>query len=492
MWVLGGNISSKVLNFITLGFLARVLNPGNLGHLNAVQNVANSINMMGSLGTQLVIQRISARLNEVGPKVVSEICSAAIFIYLFVNSILALSIFLLPDYFFRILLDSKGELVFINYLAILIVLNAINQVPLYLMLGLEEFKKYSALTLFINLITLISALGFVFVYANNLTAAFISTIVASVVNMMATLFIFYKLMKRNQLGITVAIKYKTVKEIFKQGFVYYLGNTFFVAVAGLVTVSLFYKYLTPVDYGYLRIGNALAVLFTIIPATLQPITVTFLSWNNEGQDYLKSLQLRIIPFLSSLLLIFLLLNLELVIRVFFGPSYSGAWNVVFGILLLQIFTTYLSLINAYHVGHGNLNFIGYVSIITCLFLLAASFILVPQYGIVGYFIALYAANFLSLSLVFFKEIQRKNWFKREDVITIIIIGLSILVSSIMAFWAAPLIKFLFSIMILSFSAFLFWKSSLSNWERELFLSEARKPKKLRWRLKKKYEETPVS
>src|SRR5687768_13327785 len=86
-WVLSGNILTKTINFLTLGFLARVLAPENLGYLNAVQNTGNSINMMSSFGAPLVIQRSGALIQDLGAEAVSCILSTCFTLYMILNII---------------------------------------------------------------------------------------------------------------------------------------------------------------------------------------------------------------------------------------------------------------------------------------------------------------------------------------------------------------------------------------------------------------------
>src|SRR5688572_28550889 len=98
--------------------MARVLSPEHLGFYNAIQNSGNYINMMSSLGTLVVIQRIGAKINEIGTRAVSEIFSNAFTLYLLINGLASFVLILFPRYFFELLLDSQGS---VNYVTLICV-----------------------------------------------------------------------------------------------------------------------------------------------------------------------------------------------------------------------------------------------------------------------------------------------------------------------------------------------------------------------------------
>lgn len=473
-WVLGSNVLSKLINFITLGFLARVLNPEFLGFYNAVQNSGNYINMMSSLGTLVVIQRVGAKIKEIGAHAVSEIFSNAFTLYLLINGLAALVLVLFPQYFFEVLLDSQGSVSYVTLICVIVVLNALGQIPLYLILGLEEFRKYSIRNLLSAVIVLLVTAMFVFIMEDNLKASFYGLIVSFFVNMVLTGYVFYYVVRKYSLKIRLFLSLRVLKKVMADGFIYYVGNTLLGSIVGLVIISLFFNYLTPFDYGFTRIGNAFAVLLSIVPSALQPVTLSLLSVENVRNIYIKSLQLRIIPFISTLVLVIVSFNMEFILGLLFGPNYIGAKDIVFGMILVQIPNIYLGLINNYQVGAGYLNFVGFVSIVCCALMIGASVYLVPLFGLKGYFAAMYISTLVGLVLVAYKEYYKRNRLSKVDWNSFWLISVMIAMSYMMMYIVPNFLRIPLTIISIVLAIFLFWQLCIENAEKEMLLVERRK------------------
>lgn len=470
-WVLGSNILSKAINFITLGFLARVLGPDQLGFYNAIQNTGNYVNMMSSLGTIVVIQRVGAKIKELGVQMVSEIFSNVFTLYLLINTLAAIVLALFPGYFFELLLDSRGNINFVFLISVIIVLNALVQLPLSLMLGLQEFKKYAIRNLLISVLMLGISVSFILSMEDKAKAAYYGLVVSFGLNVLLTGYVILGIVREYMLTIRITLNFKILKKVLADGFIYYAGNTFLGAMVGLVTISLFYKYLTSYEYGFTRIGNAVGVILSILPAAIQPVTISLLSVEHARNNYLKSIQIRIIPFLSTVFLVAITFNLELILNVFFGHEYIGARNIVFGMVLVQIPYLYLGLINNYQVGIGNLNFIGWVAIMGCLIMIGGCFLFIPWWGIKGYFAAMYISTFAALGLVAFKEYYKKGQLSQIDWNSIWTnLFLAILAYCMMYMLPNP-IRIPVTILVMGLSAFFFWRFCMDVSERALILAE---------------------
>jgi O-antigen/teichoic acid export membrane protein len=460
-----------VINFVTLGLLARVLNPNSLGYYNAIHNSGNSINMMSSLGAPLVIQRTGALKTELDENIVSRVFSTCFTLYMIINIIAALTLVIFPQYFFRLLLDKNGEIQYVHYISVIVVLNAANQIPLYLMLGLGEFKKYSVINLVNSISILIITFIIILITPNKLEAVIWGLILASMFNIGVLGFLFYPLLRKHRLFLKFSLNSKILRDVLSSGFLYYFGNTFLVAVISLVTISLFYRYLTSFDYGFMRIGNAFAILFSLIPTAMQPVTISMLATRDDRHRYVKSIQFRIIPFFSVLLFILLSFNLEVIIPLLFGKNYLGAINIVLGMILLQILNIYLGLINTFQIGSGNMNYIGVVASITCIFLLGSYFYMVPRYGILGYFLSLYTATLISLGAMAIKEFYKTQQLNRQDYISIILIGGLLLFSLFTVIYMPFFVRIFLSVILIGLAFILFWKYCLTAHERLMVVLE---------------------
>lgn len=473
-WVLGSNVISKVISFFTLGFLARVLHPDQLGYYNAIQNSGNYINMMSSLGTLIVIQRVGARIGELGAKAVSEIFSNAFTLYLLINALAALVLVIFPHYFFDLLLDSQGSINHITLICIIVILNALGQIPLYLILGLEEFKKYSLRNILSNLVVLIVALVFIVLMEDNLRACFYALVVSFFINAVLTGLVFYKVIRKYSFQIRLTLRYSVLKKVMEEGLIYYIGNTFLGAIAGLVVISLFFNHLSAFDYGFTRVGNAFAVILSIVPSAIQPVTISLLSVENARNIYVKSLQIRLIPFFSTLMLVIVSFNMELILGLLFGETYIGAKDIVFGMILVQIPNIYLGLINNYQVGVGHLNFVGGVAIAGTATMIGSALYLVPMFGIKGYFGSIYFATILSLILVAFREYFRTGQLTHTDWNSVILIGGLVILSYVMMYLAPNYLRIPLTLGVILSASFLFWKYCMVDAEKQFVVMETRR------------------
>lgn len=451
-----------------------MLHPDQLGYYNAIQNSGNYINMMSSLGTPIVIQRVGARTRELGAKAVSEIFSNAFTLYLLINALSALVLIIFPDYFFDLLLDSQGSVNHITLVSVIVILNALGQIPLYLILGLEEFKKYSLRNLLSNLIALFVAVIFIMVMDDNLKASFYGLVVSFFINAVLTGLVFYKVIRKYSFKIQLKLRYGVLKKVMEEGLIYYIGNTFLGAIAGLVIISLFFNHLSAFDYGFTRIGNAFAVILSIVPSAIQPVTISLLSVENARNIYIKSLQIRLIPFFSTLMLVVVSFNMELMLGLLFGETYIGAKDIVFGMILVQIPNIYLGLINNYQVGVGHLNFVGSVAIAGSAAMIGSALYLMPMFGIKGYFASIYIATIFSLSLVAFREYFRTGQLTRTDWNSVILIGGLIILSYAVMYLAPNYLRIPFTLLIITTASYLFWKYCMVEAEKQFILMEARR------------------
>jgi O-antigen/teichoic acid export membrane protein len=468
---LASNVLSKVISFATLSFLARVLRPEQLGFYNAVQNAGNSVNMMSSLGTPIVIQRSGAQIEKLGNKAISEKFSNALCLYLLINVLMAGVLLIWPGFFFEFLLDQKGEMQFVYLIAGLVFFNALAQMPLNLLLGLHAFRQFALRNLASTLLILTCSMILVYLMADNLQAAIYSLILAFLFNSIITWGFLLPLVRKHRIRIYFSLRLQVLRDIFSQGFLFFLGNTFLPAVSNLVIISLFYKYLTSSEYGYIRIGTALESLLTIIPAALQPVTISMLSRESDRHEQLKSFQIRVIPFLAILMFIVITFNLPMLMQLLFGANYTGAAGMVYWMILIQIPFMYLGLMNNYQVGKGHLNFIGITAVMGCLCLIFGSWWLIPRLGMTGYFVAQYLATALALLAVGLREYREEGKLSRADInsmgLTVILLGLSYFV-----FWNAhEYLRIPLTILTLLVACWIFWKTALSKFEREKLLRE---------------------
>lgn len=415
LFVLCSNIVSKIISFITLGVLSRLLNTESFGNFSAIQNSANSGTMIGSLGIPVVLQLNTANISEYNKKDLNAIISNCIILFFLSNVSICLLLLLFPGLFIKILLNSSLDYFYNFHLVILIFLTALNTIPLYVLTGLGEFKNYALRNISFNVITFIITILILFYYRKTITAALVALYISNLVTLVITLLIFKKVITKYSLSINLIPNMLYVNKILSSGFVYYLGNSLLVAVSGLVTISVFYKYLTPDQYGLLRISSALSIILSIIPAAFQPVNLSKIFLTGD-QNKLKSFQIRIIPFTTISFYLLLSPNLSNLISILFGNNYSGGIEFIFNMVLLQIPAIYLGIFSNFLTAKGALNFIGFVAVVGTVTLIISLFLLTPLFKLDAYIYSSFITTCISLILVLIKEMKVQTYlFKREFV-----------------------------------------------------------------------------
>ena len=417
--VLISNIGSKIISFLTLGVLSRFLNTESFGNFSAIQNSANSGNMIGSLGIPVVLQIKTANIEEANKEEVNAIISNSIITYLLANGAVCLILLLFPYIFTQYLLNSNLDSSYNFHLVLLILLMAVNQIPLYVLIGFGEFKEYALRNVAFNLITLIITVIFLYIFGKTLTSALAALYMSNLVTIGLTMMIFRNIVIKYNLHLKFIPDVRYIKMIISSGFIYYIGNTFLVAISGLVTISVFYKYLSPDEYGYLRIATAISVILSIIPSAIQPVNLSKIFLDGD-QKRLKSVQIRIIPFITIFIFLLISSNLFLLISILFGPNYTSGTEFIYYIILLQIPAIYLGIFSNFITASGALNFIGFVAVIGTFTLMISLTILTPIFKIDAYIYSSFITTFLSLLLVVLKELKSNNYIHKLEAISFLI------------------------------------------------------------------------
>lgn len=402
-----------------MGIISRFLSTDSFGNFSAIQNSANSGNMIGSLGIPVVLQLKTANISEANKEEMNDIISNSIMIYLMANIIVCLILLLFPDIFTKLLLNSSLNQEYNFHLILLILLTAINQIPLYVLIGLGEFKEYAVRNLAFNAITLLVTTIFLFLWGQTLNAALVALYFSNIVTIALTFVIFKRVVTKYHLKIHLIPNAKYARKILSSGFFYYMGNTFLVAVSGLVTISVFYTYLTPNEYGFLRIASAISVILSIIPAAIQPVNLSKIFLDGD-QSRLKSLQIRIIPFITILIYLVLSPNLPILIPLLFGPEFTKGMDFIFYVILLQVPAIYLGIFSNFLTAKGNLNFIGFVSVAGTITLMLSLTLLTPIYKLDAYIYSVLLTTAVSLILVLFKELRAQKYVQKFEILSFLV------------------------------------------------------------------------
>lgn len=458
-FVLVSNIFSKILGFFTIAFLARNLSPSDLGYFNAIQNSATSLNLMSFLGVPIVIQRASARLNDLGSRFLGSIFGYSILIVLTASILLSTTFYLGREYFFNVLLQNGGGIgLFLLIIPTLIFLN-LSSVPMYFILGLNQFKLYSQRNILANVaIFLCTFLTIQLFTSNKVQAALIGYLLALIINTVYTWWLVLKLCKQFSVPINLSEPKRTIFYIFNEGFIYYVGNILFTALSNFFVIGLFSKHLTIEQYGYLRIATSLSTIFAIIPAAIQPVTISMLANSDSDSSVIKSIQIRVLSAVTVLGSITILVNLNWIISFFFGSQYLSGNKIYIYQMLLQFLIILHALFGNFLTAEGFANYVGKMNALNVIIFTFAALILMPKYKIFGYFLSFFIGTFFSFLFFFYKEFKEGSNYKDKSRIFLVLTTLLILAFVIPYFFYFVQLHWLitnFIIILLSLFVFYF-------------------------------------
>ena len=388
-----------------MSFLARILNPAGIGMYSAILSSSASVNQVCDLGTTVVLQRTGARIHEIGEYAAGYRLTIIFLLQFLLNLAISLTIYYYPEIFNKTLLFNIAEEDTIQAIGILAMLQVLAQVPLTFALGLGEFRIYAIRMMVGNLLILAISIIYVIIFGNEIVQVINATIIAWVLNTLYSFLILKRMLSKHRIPVSLKNIRSESSSIFKEGFVYYLGNTFSGAVYNIVILSLFSKYIGIGEYGFVRMAAALVAILGVLPAALQPVTISILAGNYEGRARFKSLQLRFVTIFSFIITVVLIFFVEEAIQILFGRQYLRGKQVFEFMIMMNFIILMSSLISNFLVAKGQASYIGKVSIFCTLLNIIFCFLLVPSLGLYGYFMAYAVGYGLGFVFVLIREFR---------------------------------------------------------------------------------------
>ena len=223
--VLGSNVLAKILSFLTISIVARILSTQEVGIYNGLLTVALSINQMADLGIGIILQRESARVSISGSKKLGNIYGVAILFTLLLNLLIFIIITVFDGYFYQLLLgkDAKMSIELFRLIPYIIFFQYLNQLPSYLIMGVGEFKEYAKRTVASNFFSIL--LIPIACYYGGVAFALQSFAVVLMLTSVFSWRIAIKILKAKNIELSVSSFFSELKNLLIGGFFYYLGNT---------------------------------------------------------------------------------------------------------------------------------------------------------------------------------------------------------------------------------------------------------------------------
>jgi O-antigen/teichoic acid export membrane protein len=394
------SIITKISNLFILSSLSRLLTKSELGLYNIYINTGTSFNQLLDFGLTIQMQRISAKYNNENKNILGNKIGASLLFLIVVNFVFCFLLFLFQKQVASLFFYNNNFNIFL--LIPLIFFEGLNQYFLFLMIGFGEFKILN----FKNIIYTFSSL-FIILFASfyfGYRGALYGYILSTIINFVLSTYFIKQILKTNRIEITINNFFPTFFELLKEGFFYYFGNTLLGSIFGLVTISVFIKFLNIEDFTYLRFSGALNSLINFLPTALLPLMLTYLSKSNEIETFnLKSIQFRYFTFFLVVSSLLIIAFLNPIITLLFGKKYLNGFYIITILTLVNLFTQITNMFSNFLISNGQMNYVGKVSFITILTLIISIYFLVPKYGVNAYLICYLFTQLASLILVFIKD-----------------------------------------------------------------------------------------
>lgn len=469
--ILKANLVTRFLNMITLSLLSRILSIKSFGLFNLYINTGNSINQFTELGITIPTQQKIAQCKNDNKEELGNFLGSIVLCVLIISFLFTFVLLIFKNEIFKYLLSNNYDNVLVNTIIVITLFEYLNVFTTSVLFGLGNFtnifKKnmFSYITLLVLLIPIAYFYGFTYVLYSYALYSFI-TLIYSVY------------LTKNEIalnGINLGLNnfFKHLKNIFKNGIVFYIGSTLLGSIIGLLTVSLFSKYVNIIDFSNFRIASTIISLINFFPIGITSINISYLS-QSEGSEAisLKKFQFRYIIFFT--LFISMVLNILLVpfISLFFGNQYLIGINYIIYLIFLNFFTQTATIVNNFLISSKKNNFVGLVSIINALIIICTLKYFIINYGFNGYLFINYFTTILITVILISKEFITTNYKLEKYKIVSFLILSYILIFIILFILNYLKFKFLFytsNLIIFILYIFLFYKYFITENEKYFFL-----------------------
>jgi len=482
--ILKANLVTRFLNMFSLGLLSRILSIQNFGLYNIYINTGNSINQITELGITIPTQQKIAQCKKDNKEELGNFLGSIVLCVLIISFLFTFVLLILKNEIFKYLLSNNYDNYLVNIIIVITLFEYLNVFTTSVLFGLGNFtnifKKnlFSYTTLLVLLIPIAYFYGFTYVFYSYALYSFI-TLIYSV-------YLIKNEIVLNGIKLGLNNFFKHLKNIFKNGIVYYIGSTLLGSITGLLTISLFSKYVNIIDFSNFRIASAIIALINFFPIGLASITISYLSQSDEYEAInLKKFQFRYIIFFT--LFISIILNILLVpfISLLFGNQYLIGINYITYLIFLNFFTQTATIINNFLISSKKNNFVGLISIVHSLIIICTLKYFIFNYGFNGYLFINYFTTTLITILLIFKEFLTTNYKTEKYKIISFLILTYIVIFLILFIFNFIKIKFLFytiNLIVFILYFYIFYKYFITENEKKIFLLKIKifNDKKLRF------------
>ena len=469
--ILKANLVTRFLNMLSLGLLSRILSLQNFGLYNLYINSGNSINQIAELGITIPIQQKIAECKKDHKDELGNFLGSMFLSVIIISTLVTSLLIILKTFIFQNLLESNYNNILTNIIIIIIFFEYLNLFTTSILFGFGNFNNIfkknvvSYTSLLVLLIPITYFFGFIYVFYSYVLYSFITLIYSTY--LIKNEIVMYDI----KLGINNYFKH--IKNIFTNGFVYYIGSTLFGSIIGLLTISLFSKYVDIVDFSNFRIASSIIALINFFPIGLSSITIPYLSQSNEFEAInLKKFQFRFIIFLTLFISIILYIFLVPFVSLLFGNQYLNGINYISYLIFLNFFTQTTTIINNFLISSKKNNFVGLISIFHSFIIIFSLKYFISNYGFNGYLFINFSTVIIIIAILLFKEFLTTDYQKdKYNIISFLILSYIIIfiILIILNLIKIKIIFYTINLLIITFYSLFFYKYFITTNEKNKLL-----------------------
>jgi O-antigen/teichoic acid export membrane protein len=415
-WSLSGNMAQKLISFIYLVMLTRLLSQSEVGLFYSALSIFGLIIIFSDLGLRgSLIRYIPYFLGKQEKEKILMLVNIAYIVSAVFSLAITLILFFGAD-MFADYLDKPSFAPIIKLFSPYILLTTLFNLNRGMLTGLKDIRAQSAFFIFQNFTKLIFTIVLFFIIGANLFSVTIGFLASLLVALLASLYYMRKSISEFAVSVKkTTVEYSTLlQEIIPFGLMISIISSFWLIVTHTDRTMIFYLLGEDPVAVYTTASN-LAMLIMIFPAAISTIFLPIISelfgkGKKEEMVAAASTSIRWMLFITIPLSIVLISFPERLLDMFFGSIYA-AGGFVLAIFTLGLLIRLLSYMQAFTLAGMRLVRIELkVAAAAALTNVLLNILLIPLYGIEGAAVAS-AVAFLVATLLFVHYSRKIFGFK---------------------------------------------------------------------------------
>jgi O-antigen/teichoic acid export membrane protein len=429
-WIVLASTITRLIGFVLLPILARILTPEGLGLYNLVQNTIQTGDNLSRIGVDVAMHRNGSQYASNGAEVTGRLFGVGAALMVGVSSLLAFLLCLNQSFIAKVWLNQPRIEPWLVLVALTIFISTLSNPPWLYLVALHSFRLHSIRTSLISilgaLITLILALSF------GLSGAIGGLAVTAVIQVVLGWGMAVKILKEHHIKLRLDNFISQSRSIFAFGLPFYASN-FFSAFVALPLLGYVSRMGGLEQLGFLRVAQSLSQLVSFLPGAIAPVLISTLSANllSDPDEYqkIKSLHLRSLWTIMILFSSIACLSLDYLVPILYGASYTQA-------ILLSRLTIWITLIgslsgilNQYVVSAGKMRSLMVVQTVGLAINTVLAFLLIPSWNSIGLLIAQFFSTIFTAVAYIRPALMDINVFDKKRLLLLLLLNITLIIIS---------------------------------------------------------------